>query len=188
MHSSDASGRTAPAVWPGRDRKKRAAGLAALAALALSLALCVGSPSESPTAPPTPAAPGSTNQLAATAAPAREPSEIGPAVFPHEKHVKELEIECVTCHHETNAGPLTFPHKDYFDDFWIDCTTCHRAAGAAALEPQACSNCHHSRNGDVADETLSAKVVIHKNCWSCHDMGKGAKASSACKECHPNGS
>jgi hypothetical protein len=63
------------------------------------------------------------------------------------------------------------PHPEYFHDFWIDCSTCHRKKGEAPLEPQACSTCHHERNGDLADETLSAKVVIHKNCWSCHEGG-----------------
>jgi DnaJ-class molecular chaperone len=73
---------------------------------------------------------------------------------------------------------------EYFNDLWINCGTCHHKAGAEALGPQACSTCHHAKNGDIADETLSAKVVIHKNCWSCHEVGTGANASAACKTCH----
>jgi hypothetical protein len=111
-------------------------------------------------------------------------SSAGEAVFPHQKHVDELQIECTACHHETNAATLHFPHEDYFDDFWIDCKICHHEQGAVKLEAQACSNCHHTRPKDIADETLSAKVVIHKNCWQCHPTEKGAEASQNCKFCH----
>lgn len=163
---------------------KRTACLAILPALALPLALCMASPSESQQAPPAQTAVEPGNQDGASAAATREEYAIGPAFFPHARHARKLAIECAKCHHETNAGPLSFPHKDYFDDFWIDCSVCHRGSGAVALEPQGCSTCHHSQNGNIADESLSAKVVIHKNCWSCHDMGTGADASSACKKCH----
>jgi len=98
--------------------------------------------------------------------------------------VEDFEIECVECHHEVNAAPLTFPHKDYFDDFWIDCTICHKETGTASLEPHHCSACHHSGNGNIADQTLSAKVVIHKSCWQCHETGTGAAASKTCADCH----
>jgi len=109
---------------------------------------------------------------------------IAKANFPHEKHVEEQKIECVQCHHETNAKALTMPHQKYFEDFWIDCNICHRPKTAEALGPQACSACHRSHNGDIADETLSAKVVMHKSCWSCHEVGTGAAASATCKTCH----
>ena len=152
--------------------KMRTACLAALPALVLPLLSCMGSP---PPGPKGRELPG----MAAGWAP------IGKANFPHEKHAGEFEVPCVKCHHETNAKPLSIPHQNYFDDLWIDCGTCHHKAGAEALGPQACSTCHHARNGDIADETLSAKVVIHKNCWSCHEVGTGANASAACKTCHP---
>ena len=167
--------------------KKRAAFLALLLALSVPLIPLMGSPSKGSEARPTQDAAGLTNPDAATEAPARDPSAIGPAVFPHDEHAEDMEIECVECHHETSAAPLSFPHKDYFDDFWIDCTICHHESGAVALTPQGCSKCHHSPNGDIADETLSAKVVIHKNCWSCHDVGTGVEASSTCKDCHVDG-
>lgn len=109
---------------------------------------------------------------------------IGQVIFPHDKHVDELGIECKTCHHETNAATLKFPHEDYFDDFWIDCTICHRENKSAVLEPQVCSVCHHTRPEGIADETLSAKVVIHKNCWTCHPVGRGQDSSQKCQFCH----
>ncbi len=151
--------------------KTRTACLALLPALLLPLLACQGSP------PPGPKVLPVQGTVVLTS--------MGPASFPHEKHATEFEIECVKCHHETNAKPLSIPHMDYFDDLWIECGTCHRKAGAEALGPQACSACHHSTNGDIADETLSAKVVIHKNCWSCHEVGVGASASATCKTCHP---
>jgi hypothetical protein len=152
--------------------KMRTACLAALPALVFPLWSCMGSP---PVGPKAQLLPG----MQAGWAPIRK------ADFPNEKHAGEFGVECVKCHHETNAKPLSIPHMDYFDDLWINCGTCHHKAGAEALGPQACSTCHHSQNGDVADETLSAKVVIHKNCWSCHEVGTGANASASCKTCHP---
>lgn len=151
--------------------------LAVLSALALPLVSCTASPPQQ-----------ALSRAAPLAASGTDPSRLPKALFPHDKHASELEIACVQCHHETNAGPLVIPHKKYFDDLWIDCGICHRAKGAPALEPQACSTCHHERNGNIADETLSAKVVIHKNCWSCHEVGKGAEASAVCKTCHKAGS
>ena len=108
---------------------------------------------------------------------------LAPAVFPHDMHADDMGIECVVCHHETDAAPLAVPHEEFFDDFWIDCGICHHKAGSA-LVSQHCSNCHHSTAGDISDETLSAKVVIHKNCWSCHEVGTGAEASKTCAFCH----
>jgi hypothetical protein len=108
------------------------------------------------------------------------------ATFPHEFHYLELEIDCVTCHHETDAAELVVPHKEIFEnsaDSWARCSSCHRRTAEPA-EPQACGNCHHDSPTDVADETLSAKVVIHRSCWSCHDVGTGQPASRACIQCH----
>jgi len=114
----------------------------------------------------------------------KSPSSIGEVAFPHQFHFEDLEFECQTCHHETNASTLKMPHEDYFEDFWIDCRICHKAAGTSSSQPQSCSNCHHDSPTDIADETLSAKVVIHKNCWQCHEMEKGEKASQSCSVCH----
>lgn len=164
--------------------KMRTACLAVLPALALLVVSCMGAPSPGPAAQGSAAVAAAATQGLPPAASAKGWSSVGPATFPHEKHATELEIECVKCHHETNAKPLSIPHMDYFDDLWINCGTCHHKAGAEALGPQACSTCHHSMNGDIADETLSAKVVIHKNCWSCHEVGTGAGASATCKTCH----
>ncbi|MCJ7581280.1 MAG: cytochrome c family protein [Candidatus Aminicenantes bacterium] len=112
------------------------------------------------------------------------PSSVGEVAFPHQFHFEGLELECQTCHHEINASILQMPHEAYFDDFWIDCKICHRGDGSAVSQPQSCSNCHHNSPTDIADETLSAKVVIHKNCWKCHEMERGEKASQSCSVCH----
>jgi|CXWL01.1.fsa_nt_gi hypothetical protein len=165
--------------------KMRTACLAVLPALALPLLFCAEAPARGPAGPGPSAATAVASPGAQTPVAAKSWSSLGPANFPHEKHFTELEIECSQCHHETNAKPLTVPHPEYFHDFWIDCATCHRKKGEAPLEPQACSTCHHEPNGDLADETLSAKVVIHKKCWSCHEGGTGAAASASCKTCHP---
>ncbi len=108
---------------------------------------------------------------------------LGDVSFPHELHYADLEFECESCHHETKATKLDIPHVEYFEDFWINCAICHRETAAAAT-PVACSGCHHDSPADIADETLSAKVVIHRSCWECHDVGRGPEASRSCGTCH----
>jgi hypothetical protein len=108
----------------------------------------------------------------------------GEANFPHDFHIDDLELACEDCHHETNAARLQMPHDDYFDDFWIDCTICHKSDGEVSLDPQDCGDCHPSTPRNSADETLSVKVVIHQNCWECHDRGTGAEAAENCSFCH----
>ncbi|OGF65593.1 MAG: hypothetical protein A2Y62_12780 [Candidatus Fischerbacteria bacterium RBG_13_37_8] len=112
----------------------------------------------------------------------KSPSTWGEVEFPHQKHFEEFGLDCQTCHHETDAAKLNLPHKEYFDDFWIDCKICHHEVGTPKIA-QTCSNCHHSPTS-IADETLSAKVVIHKDCWKCHEIGKGVEASEKCEFCH----
>ena len=112
------------------------------------------------------------------------PSSVGEVTFPHLLHYEDLEIECDECHHEINAAKLITPHDDYFKDFWIDCNICHNGNETPRMEAQACSECHHTHPYGIADETLSAKVVIHKNCWECHEVETGIAASESCKMCH----
>jgi len=134
----------------------------------------------------------STVLLAIGAAPAegdREPQEIlffdstiGEVMFPHQAHFDDLEIECKTCHHEHNAAKLDMPHPEYFEDFWIKCGSCHHEIETPQVA-QSCSSCHFCPI-DCADETLGVKVVIHKNCWQCHEGGTGRDASATCVFCH----
>ncbi|NHZ72916.1 MAG: hypothetical protein GWP16_00390 [Nitrospirae bacterium] len=111
------------------------------------------------------------------------PSSVGNVTFAHQMHSEDLEIPCAECHHETDAVRLQMPHQDYLQDFWIDCTTCHHESETPAC-PQACSTCHHSAPHTVADETMSAKVVIHQSCWKCHEVATGSDASRNCSVCH----
>jgi len=112
------------------------------------------------------------------------PSSVGEVTFPHLFHFEELELECIECHHEINAAKLITPHDEYFDDFWIDCNICHNGNETIRMEAQACSQCHHTHPYGIADETLSAKVVIHKKCWECHEVETGVTASESCEVCH----
>lgn len=105
----------------------------------------------------------------------------GEVVFPHALHADDLGFECTECHHETNARVLDIPHPEYFVDFWLECGVCH---GEAAGAPRSCSDCHHDSPASIGDETLSAKVVIHRSCWQCHDAGVGVEASRSCATCH----
>ena len=106
-----------------------------------------------------------------------------PAVFDHEFHIDDAELECVECHHETAASPLNTPHVEYFEDLWITCETCHHG-DTPDLGPQACVDCHPRAASGISDQTITAKVATHLNCWECHDSGTGVEASESCVFCH----
>ncbi len=110
------------------------------------------------------------------------PSKVGEVTFPHQMHTEDFEMECVSCHHEVNAGKLHSPHEEYFKDFWIRCSECHHDQNHT-MPAKKCSTCHHSSH-DISDQTLSAKVVIHRVCSECHEIGTGAAASASCELCH----
>ncbi len=110
------------------------------------------------------------------------PSKIGEVTFPHQMHTEDFEMECVACHHEVNATRLQSPHEEYFEDFWIRCSECHHDQDHA-MPAKKCSTCHHPSH-DITDQTLSAKVVVHRVCSECHEIGTGATASASCEFCH----
>lgn len=109
------------------------------------------------------------------------PSAIGEVRFPHRAHLKK---KCVRCHHSIHADSLETPHDSYLDSSWIHCQTCHDSNPERSGKYYKCSECHHAAPENIADETLSSKVVIHKSCWQCHEAGTGAQASQACNQCH----
>lgn len=111
-------------------------------------------------------------------------SSVGEVVFEHQKHIQERSIECVECHHQINAKKLETPHPDYFKSSWINCEICHSKSGKAEQKAYACSGCHRANPINIADETLSAKVVTHKQCWKCHQVGTAKEASEGCGFCH----
>jgi hypothetical protein len=113
-------------------------------------------------------------------------SAAGDVEFMHEMHSLDFEISCAECHHETDARELKTPHTEYLENFSIDCHGCHHES-VETSSPQACSRCHHEAPADIADETLSSKVVIHQVCWECHEIGHGSDASSGCAFCHQRG-
>lgn len=112
----------------------------------------------------------------------RWPSAAGEVVFAHRFHAEETGADCVACHHETAAASLAVPHPDYFDDFWVDCATCH--TGAASAGARRCSTCHPEQSSGPNVEMPTAKVAIHRSCWSCHELDRGATASQQCGTCH----
>lgn len=118
------------------------------------------------------------------------PSSVGEVIFTHQMHARERAIACVECHHQINAKQLATPHPDYFKSSWINCEICHNqpgktnATGKFKQSAYACSGCHRTNPGNIVDETLSAKVVIHRQCWKCHQVGVGKQASKSCDLCH----
>jgi hypothetical protein len=114
------------------------------------------------------------------------PSSVGEVTFRHQAHFKDRAIECVQCHHQINARTLNTPHPDYLKSSWINCKVCHEEPGKAKAKQKvyACSECHRAVPANIADETLSAKVVVHRQCWKCHDVSTAKEASKSCELCH----
>ena len=96
-------------------------------------------------------------------------------------HFKDRGIACVQCHHQINAKKLNTPHPDYLKSSAVNCQVCHKEAESTVYS---CTQCHDAKRRDIADETLSAKVVIHKQCQTCHSVGTGKDATNACLLCH----
>ena len=111
-------------------------------------------------------------------------SSIGNVVFDHDLHVENAGMACTECHHQIHAVELDTPHPDYLTSSWINCQSCHSSDLDDGEEYYKCSVCHHLNPNDIADETLSSKVVIHKHCWTCHESGTGVDASEGCVICH----
>lgn len=111
-------------------------------------------------------------------------SSVGDVHFPHNLHVTDLGVGCGECHHQINAKVLDTPHAEYLTSSWINCQICHGTDSTDRQKYYQCSHCHHSDVENIADETLSAKVVVHKSCWNCHESGTGIEASKGCSECH----
>jgi c(7)-type cytochrome triheme protein len=135
-------------------------------------------------------APATSPTTLAATPPARRPklpgvitfeSELGDVLFPHKVHQK---MGCSNCHHQIHAKTLDTPHEEYLGYSWVNCGDCHDADTAISTSYYGCDHCHHSNLENIADETLTAKVVIHKSCWNCHLSGNGAEASERCSFCH----
>ncbi len=112
------------------------------------------------------------------------PSSAGEVVFHHQMHIKDLGIKCAGCHHSINAKKLKTPHPDYLKSPSIKCEICHAESEKINQKAYTCSECHRTNPKNIADETLSAKVVIHKQCWKCHAVGTGKESSAVCEKCH----
>ena len=110
-----------------------------------------------------------------------ELSSVGDVCFPHKSHRK---LGCGTCHHQSKAKPLESPHPEYLTSSWHSCQSCHDPDTDRQKTARSCSSCHLPDPDNIADETPSSKVAIHKNCWKCHESGKGAEASKGCSDCH----
>lgn len=108
-------------------------------------------------------------------------SSVGDVQFPHKMHLK---MRCNKCHHQIQAAVLETPHQDYLESSWIRCKTCHIENPDSGSRYFKCGQCHHSELENIADETLSAKVVVHKSCWKCHRTSTGVGASKSCSDCH----
>ena len=106
---------------------------------------------------------------------------VGDVCFPHKSHRK---LGCNECHHQYKAKVLETPHPDYLTSSWKSCQSCHSEDSGSQKRSRSCSSCHLSDPDNIADETPSSKVALHKSCWKCHISGTGAEASEGCADCH----
>jgi hypothetical protein len=113
----------------------------------------------------------------------KTPSHIGEVYFPHRAHSEEFDVECAGCHHRIRASTLNIPHSFTTRDNWKDCTFCHNP-DTQGQDLYSCRNCHNKLDKNYMKQALSYKVVIHKSCEECHEIGKGVEASKSCKFCH----
>jgi len=150
---------------------------------AASAAILVGASLVHAAGPPEPA-PSSTPATPEIPVEIKFVSSVGDVTFPHQRHISDFGAKCADCHHQINAKPLKTPHPDYFSSSWINCGTCHTNSEKSIQKAYVCSACHQTMPKNITDETLSAKVVIHKQCWKCHAVGTGKDASKACEKCH----
>lgn len=168
--------------------------LLAVAAATLIVAACMSPGSDDVAGGASPPAASASRAIVKTKFPKSEagaipsdiniPSSVGEVTFRHQMHIRDLAIKCAECHHQINANTLNTPHPDYLKSSWINCGTCHNESGKIKQDVYTCSECHHTAPVSIADETLSTKVVIHKQCWKCHAVGTGKEASMACDKCH----
>jgi DnaJ-class molecular chaperone len=107
-------------------------------------------------------------------------SSVGRVLFPHKVHQR---MGCQKCHHQIHAKDLITPHDEYLTYSWVNCRDCHDETQNHSAY-YGCAKCHHSNLENIADETLNAKVVVHKSCWKCHLSGTGVEASERCSFCH----
>ena len=107
-------------------------------------------------------------------------SSVGRVLFPHKVHQR---MGCQKCHHQIHAKDLLTPHDEYLTYSWVNCRDCHDESQNHSTY-YGCAKCHHSNLENIADETLNAKVVVHKSCWKCHLSGTGVEASERCSFCH----
>ena len=87
-----------------------------------------------------------------------------PVKFSHGKHIKDIGIACVECHHEYKDG----------NNVWTE-----------GNEVKKCEECHNPDKSEGNVKKLM--VVFHKNCQTCHKEKKdqGLEApDKKCENCH----
>ena len=127
----------------------------------------------------------------------------------HAKHVKEVGLDCNTCHVPTKEGAVTLQRPGH-----EQCTTCHQDAFDKVDNQKICLQCHNTFPPTGADtlypfprykkqrpilidfshakhvdphQRVDAKTGMRADCTHCHQMDtKGAYHSSheACASCH----
>lgn len=104
----------------------------------------------------------------------QEPAQPAPAQSAQPAQMTE------TLKFPSHLGEVEFPHKKHVDDYGTECKKCHHTSD----KPEDCTPCTACHEKQGTDKMPDIKVAVHKNCWECHEAGKGAEAAKNCKFCH----
>ncbi len=128
--------------------------------------------------------------------------------FSHQKHIKDLGIECITCHpaaqtSKLSSDTLAAKHENcqtcHEDQVNNDCAYCHTTPDNIQPRPKAvrettfsheqhlamkgieCTTCHQGL--DETDLSSPKNMPVMATCTTCHN---NAKATNTCEACHTN--
>ena len=94
-------------------------------------------------------------------------SSLGPVRFDHAHHVRDLNLECPTCHHPRPGEAKPQPRAE---------------------RPEACRKCHQERSETAEGDPPSFYDVKMKLCRGCHldrkTVDRDSRAPTDCEQCH----
>lgn len=103
----------------------------------------------------------------------------------HATAIKD-EDSCVTCHHY-ELKSKKWGHDKHHKEIGVDCRFCHHEDTGIEPEPQNCADCHEAGmpTGKKAEEGVPPNMAdaAHARCMNCHDKAFAAGASG-CIKCH----
>jgi DnaJ-class molecular chaperone len=118
----------------------------------------------------------------------------GSVIFSHLEHERTYNIDCATCHHESeNPGNAPVPcGRCHPSEFTPEYVADHQALFE---DPDHCERCHHtgvadgpcsSCHGETIEQLIPTRMnAFHRGCMGCHEgMQAGPYSEDSCNQCH----